>query len=217
MTINAVQAYSASLEVLAFAAGDNMSAKAQSKPFALAYRDALATSERALLNALNESGDNASTLADQMTAAIDAGSGSVTSDENARQRRWLAGKVADHREACAAYVVAKPDKGVFAFAKKRAATLAADAENAENAAPFMASAFAIVADAMGQTDDIVAACYENGAPSIIAAVDVAVSTLRDDAALLAAVAARVAASPAFAAKVESMFSPYPAQLASVAA
>ena len=212
MTFNPIQAFAASLDVLAFAAGENAFAKGAAKPFAVAYRDALATSERALLNALNETGDNAGSLADQMTAAIDAGSGSVTSDENARQRRWLAGKVADQREACHAYIVAKPDKGVFAFAKKRAATLAADAENAENAAPFMAAAFAIVADAMGQTDDIVAACYENGAPSIIAAVDVAVATLREDVALLAAIAARVAASPAFAVKVEAMFSPYPAQL-----
>ena len=198
------QAFAASLDVLAFAAGENAFAKGEAKPFAKTYREALATSERALLHALNESGDNAATLADQMTAAIDAGSGSVTSDENARQRRWLAGKVADQRDACLAYIVAKPDKGVFAFAKKRAATIAETAENAENAAPFMASAFAIVADAMGQTDDIIAACYENGAPSILAAVDVAVATLREEAAILAALAKMIAASSAFAAKVAAI-------------
>lgn len=200
------QAFAASLDVLAFAAGENAFAKGEAKPFAKTYREALATSERALLHALNESGDNAATLADQMTAAIDAGSGSETSDENARQRRWLAGKVADQREACLAYIVAKPDKGVFAFAKKRAATLAENAENAENAAPFMAAAIALVADAMGQTDDAITACYENGAPSIIAAVDVAVATMRDDAALLAAIAARIAASPEFGAKIEALVS-----------
>ena len=204
-----IQSFEVSLAALAVAATANALAVGDGAPAKLAYSNALATSERALHSALigdaDADDDDASALADMMTATLDAATDTVTTPENKRQRRLRARAVFAFPAECAARILAKPDKGVFAFAFALAKSAKENADTVAARADYVNAAIALVADDEGQSDEMTRALYEGKAPRTVALVEAAIDAAIIDAAFFAAFAARLASdeSGAFARKVSA--------------